>query len=308
MRINKRNMEEIKKIIVICGGSSSEREISLQSGKGVYDALKKLGYETAIVDFKTISDFNIFKTYDLIFIALHGFEGEGGNLQEKFDDLSIPYTGSGPEACRNTWDKNTCKTILKSHNVMTPSWKYYETLKPFLNEPLKDFQNKNYFLKPSQEGSSVDIFKIKDEKDFMVALNKANNIDRPFLMESCIDGKEFTVTIINDECMPVIEIVTENEFYDYDAKYISNNTGLIEANLTSEEHSAINVVASNAYNALNCRGWARIDILQDITGQFHVLEINTVPGMTSHSCVPKSGSFLGLEYEEVVQNIINAKL
>ena len=308
MRINKRNMEEIKKIIVICGGSSSEREISLQSGKGVHDALKKLGYETTIVDFKTISDFNIFKTYDLIFIALHGFEGEGGDLQEKFDDLSIPYTGSGPEACRNTWDKNTCKTILKSHNVMTPSWKYYETLKPFLNEPLKDFQNKNYFLKPSQEGSSVDIFKIKDEKDFMVALNKANNIDRPFLMENCIDGKEFTVTIINDECMPVIEIVTENEFYDYDAKYISNNTGLIEANLTSQEHSAINVVASNAYNALNCRGWARIDILQDITGQFHVLEINTVPGMTSHSCVPKSGSFLGLEYEEVVQNIINAKL
>ena len=228
-------MEEIKKIIVICGGSSSEREISLQSGKGVYDALKKLGYETTIVDFKTTSDFNIFKTYDLIFIALHGFEGEGGNLQEKFDDLSIPYTGSGPEACRNTWDKNTCKTILKAHNVMTPSWKYYETLKPFL-------------------------------------------------MENCIDGKEFTVTIINDECMPVIEIVTENEFYDYDAKYISNNTGLIEANLTSEEHSAINVVASNAYNALNCRGWARIDILQDITGQFHVLEINTVPGMTSHSC------------------------
>ena len=301
-------MEEIKKIIVICGGSSSEREISLQSGKGVYDALKKLGYETTIVDFKTISDFNIFKTYDLIFIALHGFEGEGGNLQEKFDDLSIPYTGSGPEACRNTWDKHTCKTILKSHNVITPSWKYYETLKPFLNEPFKDFQNKNYFLKPSQEGSSVDIFKIKDDKDFMAALNKANNIDRPFLMENCIDGKEFTVTIINDECMPVIEIVTENEFYDYDAKYISNNTGLIEANLTSEEHSAINVVASNAYNALNCRGWARIDILQDITGQFHVLEINTVPGMTSHSCVPKSGSFLGLEYEEVVQNIINAKL
>ena len=301
-------MEEIKKIIVICGGSSSEREISLQSGKGVYDALKKLGYETTIVDFKTINDFNIFKTYDLIFIALHGFEGEGGNLQEKFDDLSIPYTGSRPEACRNTWDKNTCKTILKSHNVMTPSWKYYETLKPFLNEPFKDFQNKNYFLKPSQEGSSVDIFKIKDDKDFMVALNNANNIDRPFLMENCIDGKEFTVTIINDECMPVIEIVTENEFYDYDAKYISNNTGLIEANLTSEEHSAINVVASNAYKALNCRGWARIDILQDITGQFHVLEINTVPGMTSHSCVPKSGSFLGLEYEEVVQNIINAKL
>jgi D-alanine-D-alanine ligase len=301
-------MEEIKKIIVICGGSSAEREISLQSGKGVYQALKNLGYETTILDFKTISDFNIFKTYDLIFIALHGFEGEGGDLQEKFDDLSIPYTGSGPEACRNTWDKNTCKTILKSHNVMTPSWKYFETLKPFLNEPFKDFQNKNYFLKPSQEGSSVDIFKIKDDKDFMIALNNANNIDRPFLIENCIDGKEFTVTIINDECMPVIEIVTENEFYDYDAKYISNNTGLIEANLTSEELSAINMVASNAYKALNCRGWARIDILQDITDQFHVLEINTVPGMTSHSCVPKSGSFLGLEYEEVVQNIINAKL
>lgn len=301
-------MEEVKKIIVICGGSSAERDISLKSGNGVHDALKNLGYKTNIVDYKDINDFNIFKAYDLVFIALHGFEGEGGDLQEKFDDLSIHYTGSGPEACRNTWDKNTCKTVLQSQNIMTPSWKYYETLKPFLNEPFKDLQNKKFFLKPSQEGSSIDIFKIKDSKDFMVALNDANNIDRPFLIESCIDGKEFTVTVINDECMPAIEIVTKNEFYDYDAKYISNDTGLIEANLTSEELIAINEIALDAYKALNCKGWARIDILQDITGQFHVLEINTVPGMTSHSCVPKSGSFLGLEYEEVVQKIINAKL
>ena len=125
-----------------------------------FDALKKLGYETTIVDFKTISDFNIFKTYDLIFIALHGFEGEGGNLQEKFDDLSLPYTGSGPEACRNTWDKNTCKTILKSHNVMTPSWKYYETLKPFYLS--KIFKIKTIFKTKSK--AQALIFKIKDEK------------------------------------------------------------------------------------------------------------------------------------------------
>ena len=298
-------MEEIKKIIVICGGSSSEREISLQSGKGVYDALKKLGYKTTIVDFKTISDFNIFKTYDLVFIALHGFEGEGGNLQEKFDDLSISYTGSGPEACRNTWDKNTCKTILKSHNVMTPSWKYYETLKPFLNETFKDFQNKNYFLKPSQEGSSVDIFKIKDDKDFMVALNNANNIDRPFLMENCIDGKEFTVTIINNECMPVIEIVTENEFYDYDAKYISDDTILDQAKLSDNELNIINDIALRAFHALKCSGWARVDIIQDINGNFNVIEINTVPGMTSHSCVPKSASFMGLSYQDVIKEILS---
>jgi len=301
-------MDKIDKVAVICGGSSPERDISLQSGEGVFKALIDLGYDACLIDFNDLNSIDELNSYDFTFIALHGFEGEGGDLQKKLDEVGISYTGSGPHACKNTWDKSLCKKILSDNNVNTPNWKIYNSLLSIEQNLITDKNLSTSFLKPCSDGSSVDIYKIKSSDDFHDAIKNSTYPDRPFILEECIDGKEFTVTVINEKCYPVIEILTENEFYDYDAKYISNNTGLIEANLTSEELSAINVVASNAYKALNCRGWARIDILQDIKGQFHVLEINTVPGMTSHSCVPKSGSFLGMEYKEVVQKIIDASL
>lgn len=308
-------MEEIKKVAVLCGGSSSEREISLQSGQGVYEAIYNLGYESDLIDFKDLSNLKELKIYDFIFIVLHGFEGEGGKLQKDLEDLNILYSGSGPEACSKTWNKKITKKILKENNINTPISisveKFsYQVAENGLNIPLYDcFRPFNYlFLKPDADGSSIDIFKISDDESLKNAYKNCTNRKRGFLFEEYIEGRELTVTIINQECFPPIEIVTKNEFYDYDAKYISDDTLHIQAELSSDELKDIKSISLDAFNTLGCKGWARIDLLQNNDGKFYVIEVNTAPGMTAHSNVPKSGGFIGLSYKEVVQKIIDASI
>ena len=175
----------------------------------------------------------------------------------------------------------------------------YDIFRPF----------KYIFLKPVEDGSSVDIFKITDAKSLEEAYRMCANPDREFIFEEFIDGREFTVTIIGDECLPPIEIITKNEFYDYDAKYISDDTLLKEAKLSDDEMEEIKKIAIDAFEALSCNAWGRVDlILCERTRKFYVIEINTVPGMTTHSCVPKSGGILGLTYNEVVKKIIDASV
>tara|TARA_B100001250_G_scaffold204822_1_gene175816 strand:- start:950 stop:1870 length:921 start_codon:yes stop_codon:yes gene_type:complete len=304
-------MEDIKKIAVICGGSSSEREISLQSGNGIENALIKLGYKTSLIDFQDINDLSILKNYHLVFIALHGFEGEGGNLQEGLDSLGIKYTGSDATGCKNTWNKAKCKNILFQNGISTPKAVISSSLDNEDFHPFIEFKNefgykKNLFMKPSEDGSSIDIYKISNNDDYINARSSCVNKSREFIFEEEIKGKEYTLTIINNECFPPIEIQTNNDFYDYDAKYISNNTILAEAKLSYEELDLINKISLKAYKALNCSGWARVDVLEDEDGNLYVLEVNTVPGMTSHSCVPRSGSFVGLSYSEVVKKIVSS--
>ena len=307
-------MEEIRKIGVLYGGSSSEREISLLSGEGVHNAVCELGYESYLIDFKELNDLKELKDYDFIFIALHGFEGEGGKLQKDLDDLNILYSGSKSEACRNTWNKKLTKEILKINDISTPIWHEVLFNKNVVQNGLQNSSFDKFrpfehlFLKPEEDGSSVDIFKISNDKSLEDAYLKCTNHERGFLFEEYIDGKEFTVTIIDKKCFPPIEIITKNEFYDYEAKYISNETRHIEAELSSNELSDIQCLSLNAFEALDCNGWARVDLLQDKDSKFYVIEVNTVPGMTSHSNVPKSGSFLGLNYNEVVKKIIDASL
>ena len=308
-------MEEIKKVAVLCGGSSSEREISLQSGQGVYEAIYNLGYESDLIDFKDLSNLKELKIYDFIFIVLHGFEGEGGKLQKDLEDLNILYSGSGPEACSKTWNKKITKKILKENNINTPISisveKFsYQVAENGLNIPLYDcFRPFNYlFLKPDADGSSIDIFKISDDESLKNAYKNCTDRKRGFLFEEYIEGRELTVTIINQECFPPIEIVTKNEFYDYEAKYISDDTLHIQAKLSLDELRDINSISLKAFNALGCKGWARIDFLQNNDGKFYVIEVNTAPGMTAHSNVPKSGSLIGLTYNKVVQKIIDASL
>ena len=306
-------MENLKNIAVIYGGSSSEREISLQSGSGIYEAVRALGHESSLIDFNDLIDLTELKNNDLIFIALHGFEGEGGGLQKKLDELNIPFTGSRYPACVNTWNKRKSKEILKANNINTPKW--LEISEFSKDIPQNGLQDKSFdkfkpfntiFLKPEEDGSSVDIFKITNDEDLKKSYESCTNRKRGFLFEEYVDGKEFTVTIINNKCLPAIEIVTDNEFYDYDAKYISNETDLVETMLSDVALNEINDISLNAYNALGCSGCARVDLLQDREGVFYVIEINTVPGMTPHSCVPKSGSFIGLSYKDIVKKIIDA--
>ena len=308
-------MEEIKKVAVLCGGTSSEREISLQSGQGVYEAICNLGYESDLIDFKNLNNLNELKIFDFIFIVLHGFEGEGGKLQKDLENLNILYSGSRSEACAKTWSKKVTKQILNENNINTPISisidKFsHEVAENGLNISLYEcFRPFNYlFLKPDTDGSSIDIFKISDDESLKNAYKKCTNRKRGFLFEEFIEGREFTVTIINQECFPPIEIVTKNEFYDYDAKYISDDTLHIQAELSSDELNNIKSISLDAFNTLGCKGWARIDLLQDNDGKFYVIEINTAPGMTTHSNVPKSAGFIGLSYKEVVQKIIDASI
>ena len=308
-------MGSINKIAVLYGGTSSEREVSLQSGMGVHNAICDLGYESDLIDFKNLKNLHELKIYDFIFIALHGFEGEAGKLQRDLDDLNILYSGSGSDACMKTWNKKVTKEILKENNINTPislgiSEFSIQVANYNLNTSLFDrFRPFNYlFLKPMEDGSSIDIFKISDEDSLKDAYKKSTNPRRGFLFEEFIEGRELTVTVIDQECFPPIEIITKNEFYDYDAKYISDDTLHIEAKLTKSELIDIKSISLEAFEALNCKAWARIDLIQDKKGNFFVIEINTVPGMTSHSNVPKSGSILGLTYNEVVQKIIDASL
>ena len=307
-------MEMINKIAVLYGGSSSEREISIQSGEGVYNSVIELGYTADLIDINDLEELSELIVYDFIFIALHGFEGEGGSLQKCLDDLNILYSGSGSKCCKNTWNKKLAKQILEQNNINTPLWSEVCKL-PSFDSPDAKFSAKHFdkfrpfdavFLKPQEDGSSIDIFKITNEEDNSNAIKECSNPDRGFIYEEYIDGREFTVTIVDDECFPPIEIIPNNEFYDYDAKYLSDETLLVEAKLTTNELIEINKTATDAFKALNCDGWARVDLIQGRDGKFYVIEINTVPGMTSHSCVPKSGSFLGLSYNEVVKKIIDA--
>ena len=235
-------MVEINKIAVLCGGSSSEREVSIQSGMGVHNAICDLGYESDLIDFKDLNNLYELKIYDFIFIALHGFEGEAGKLQRDLDDLNISYSGSGPEACMKTWNKKVTKEILKENNINTPvslniSEFSLEVANQSLNtssfDRLRPF---NYlFLKPEEDGSSIDIFKISNEDSLKNAYKKCANRERGFLFEEFIEGREITVTVIDKECFPPIEIITNNEFYDYDAKYIADDTCLLYTSDAADE-------------------------------------------------------------------------
>ncbi len=303
-------MFNINKIAVICGGSSSEREISLKSGEAIHGALMNLGFRSEIFDFNKLNNLENLQSFDKVFIALHGHEGEGGKLQENLESLNIDYTGSNFKGCKNTWNKEICKNILNENNIRTPNAVSTNLLDNFNKNPFDEFQNKygyssNLFMKPAEDGSSIDIFKLINNNDFLHAKKSIKDSKRNFIFEEEIVGKEFTVSVINNNCLPPIEIKTENDFYDYDAKYISESTNLIQARLNQQELSEINEISLNAFHSLGCKNWARVDFLQDLDGKFYVIEINTVPGMTSHSCVPKSGSFLGWSYESVVMEILN---
>lgn len=308
-------MGKIKNIAVIYGGTSSEREISIRSGSGVHNALIDLGYQSKLIDFRDLEYINELKDYDFVFIALHGFEGEGGFLQKELDKLNILYSGSGPAACANTWDKGLTKKILDINNINTPNSIEIDQFTEEISEaglhssifdPLRPFES--IFLKPKEDGSSVDIFKIFDDNSLKQAYKKCLNPNRGFLFQEFIKGKELTVTVIDNECFPPIEIITNNEFYDYEAKYISNDTLHIEADLNEDEIKEIKEISLKAFKSLGCKGWARVDLFLDTDKKFSIIEINTVPGMTSHSNVPKSGSLINLSYSDVVQRIIYASL
>ena len=301
---------EIKKIAVLYGGNSSEREVSLESGSSIFEAILLLGYEASLIDYPTEFSNETIKDHDYVFIALHGEDGESGALQSLLQKQGILYSGSSSNACQNTWNKNRCKELLKKNNILTPEWLAISNL----SQPMPGLETSlfnifrpfdNLFLKPQEDGSSIDVFKISNDLDLRNAINSCKDINRPFIFEECIAHKELTVPVLNGKCLPPVEIMTTESFYNYEAKYINTDTKLVEIELSPDEMKSLESLCIQTFDILGCTGWARIDLLQDNQGLFYIMEVNTVPGMTSHSLFPKSATIAGLDYKSLVQEIIN---
>jgi len=300
----------IKKITVLYGGLSSERQVSLESGKYIFKSIKNLGYKAELIDYPKNFLLDSFTEEDFIFIALHGKDGESGELQKLLYKKGIPYTGSNYQACENTWNKNTCKELLKENKIPTPKWITVSSLSEMQNglddilfDPLRPFDE--LFLKPAEDGSSIDVFKISDDSDLDKAIANCVDSKRPFIFEESIDYQELTVPILNGRCLPAVEIRTPESFYNFNAKYVNEDTQLTKLKLSTEKQSSLKEICLKTLNVSGCEGWARVDLLADRNSNFYVLEINTVPGMTSHSLFPKSAESVGLSYDDLVQEIIN---
>ena len=300
-------MEDMKEVCVLYGGNSSEREVSLKSGKFIHKSLVKNGYKSYLVDYADLTELEKLKDFNLVFIALHGEEGESGILQSKMDKAGIDYTGSGFEACKNSWDKEICKNILRQNNLPTPDFSVYKTFQEIIeskNKIEEQFQE-GVFIKPCKEGSSIDIIKVTDFSKSDLEKIKVDLVDRErkFLVERFIEGREFTVGFLNDHILEPLEIITKREFYDYEAKYDDDETQIIKADLDENDLDTLKEIAKNCFNVFGLSRWGRVDILQDQKGNFFVLELNTVPGMTDHSLFPYAASLKGFSFDELVNEI-----
>ncbi len=289
--MNKENL----KVALLYGGSSSEREISIKTGKAIESALKKLGYKYQVFDpiekEKFISDISNYKP-DVAFIALHGKGGEDGQIQAILEFLNIRYTGSNSKTSAVCMDKRLTKDILRNYSIPVP--------KNFSLENIKF----PVVLKPSEEGSSIGVHIVFNKNQLNDALEDLKNYSN-ILIEEYIKGRELTVSILNGQVLPIIEIKVKEGFYDYKNKYFSNQTEYIcPANLPFVVEEKIKVYAKKAYEILECKGAVRIDFILSEDNIPYLLEINTIPGMTEHSLLPKSAKAAGYTFEDLVEEIL----
>lgn len=292
----------MKKIAVLMGGISNEREVSLESGKNVVEALVSLGkYEVVpvILDSEDLSALP--EGIDAVYIALHGGWGENGGVQNALNQLKIPYTGPGAMSSRIAMDKVKTKMVLEMKGVPTPKWSLASVRTTTSPLPLP------VVVKPPSDGSSVGISKVSKVDQWDDALTAALNAQGgkgEILVEEFIPGREMTVGVIDGKALPVIEIVAKDGWYGFDEKYKSDETRypfLEEGDLAKK----LQATAVEAYNALGCRGITRIDFRVSPIGRVYVLELNTSPGFTAHSLVPKAGMKTGLTFAEVCDKILS---
>tara|TARA_Y100001934_G_scaffold76260_1_gene94898 strand:- start:617 stop:1537 length:921 start_codon:yes stop_codon:yes gene_type:complete len=302
--------DEIKsfsKVAVLYGGTSSEREISLITGKAVFESLQSKGLEVILVD--TIDPFiEVLKTEKVThaWIALHGSDGEDGKIQSILNMLKIKYTGSDPITCSITMNKYFTKTILKSNGFKTPEFMVvdsstqYENIIKKIKEP--------FVLKQCSEGSSIGIYIIESKEEYLQHFSEIEKSNDWIIAEQFMQGDEYTSTFLDGRALPIIKIQAKNhEFYDYDAKYLSDETKYIcPCELDAEIEMAINEECERAFNLFNIKGWGRLDFFLDQNNAPVILEINTVPGMTTHSLVPMSAKEAGIDFESLCFEILKS--
>ena len=293
------------KVAVLFGGTSAEREVSIMSGTGVLKALQSLGVDAHAFDpaERSLDDLRT-EGFDRAFIALHGRGGEDGTVQSELEWLQIPYTGSGVKASSQAMDKDVTKLLWRFKGVPTPAWKLVGSAQA-CEEAYDYLESPVVIVKPAREGSSIGLTKVTDRSQCAAAYALAAQHDDEVLYEQFIDGEETTCPVldINGEptALPVIRIAAPDGNYDYQNKYFSDDTQYhCPSGLPADEEERIQRIVVAAYKAVGCRGWARADVMIDkVTREPYVLEINTAPGMTSHSLVPMSARVAGLSYEQL---------
>lgn len=297
-----------EKIAVLLGGTSAEREVSLNSGNAVLVALRKQGYDVHPIDPKTFPVATLKEQgFDRVFNILHGRGGEDGTMQGLLEQIGLPYTGCGVMASALTMDKMRTKMLWKAFGLPVAEMEIVTTENRINLNPMAVVKKLGLplMVKPSLEGSSVGLTKVKAVEELESAVDFALKFDRTVLIEEWLAGDEFTVPVLDGEVLPSIKIVPEGEFYDYDAKYISDNTQYFcPAGLTEAREQELRRLVKQAYDVVGCRGWSRIDVMADAEGKFRLVEVNTNPGMTSHSLFPKSAATVGYSFEQLVEKIL----
>ena len=292
------------RVAVLLGGKSAEREVSLKSGSMVLAALRKKGIDAHPFDPKErdVQDL-VRERFARVFIALHGRFGEDGTVQGVLEWLDIPYTGSGVLASALAMDKVRTKRLWAAEGLPTAAHAVLdrssnlEAVAQKLGTPL--------FVKPASEGSSVGMTKVHKAAELEEAYALAVNYDPVVIAEKFIDGPELTVAIVGEQVLPIIRIETPREFYDYEAKYIANDTRyLIPCGVSKAKEQQLQALALRAFRALGCRGWGRVDLMLDKRGRPFLLEVNTSPGMTDHSLVPMAARAVGISYEDLCVKVL----
>ncbi|VEC00808.1 D-alanine--D-alanine ligase B [Cedecea lapagei] len=299
------------KIAVLLGGTSAEREVSLQSGSAVLAGLKEAGLNAHAFDPQSESVLELkAQGFNKVFIALHGRGGEDGTLQGLLEFLQLPYTGSGVMASAITMDKLRSKLLWQGAGLPVAPWVALnrQDIAAGLSGALVErvaALGLPVIVKPSREGSSVGMSKVDHADALPAALELAFEHDEEVLIEKWLSGPEYTVAILGDEILPSIRIQPAGTFYDYEAKYLSDETqyfcpgGLIE-----QREQELQALVLQAWQVLGCSGWGRVDVMLDSDGQFYLLEVNTSPGMTSHSLVPMAARQAGMSFSQLVVRIL----
>ncbi len=297
------------RVAVLMGGTSSEREVSLDSGRKVLEALRARGVDAHAVDgIPALVDALAAKKFDRVFNILHGHAGGGedGVLQGLLEALGVPYTGSGVLGSALSMDKIRTKQVWLSLGLPTPRYLRLErgadvhAAAHALGLPV--------IVKPACEGSSVGVSRVFDEAGLEDAVALAARYPGELLMEQLIEGDEFTVGVLGEVALPSIRIVPKGAYYDYHAKYVAEDTQYICPGLDAEGEATIGKLALDAFRAAACSGWARVDVMRDRVGGFFLLEVNTAPGMTSHSLVPKAAREVGIDFETLCWRILETSI
>jgi D-alanine-D-alanine ligase len=299
------NPKDFGRVAVLMGGTSAEREVSLDSGRNCLEALLRKGVDAYAVDgIPALSKDLIAKRVTRVFNILHGHHGGGedGVLQGLLDSFGVPYTGSDVLGSALSMDKIRTKQVWLSLGMPTPRYARLsrtddvQTAAQWLGLPV--------IVKPACEGSSVGISRVFSDADLPNAVALASRYEGELLMEQLIVGEEFTVGILGQEALPTIRIVPAGEYYDYHAKYVAEDTQYVCPGLHGAAESEMRALALEAFRAAGCSGWGRVDVMRDRSGANFLLEVNTAPGMTSHSLVPKAARACGIEFDDLVWRVL----